>query len=769
MTSPRPATATSLDQSGFSMKTTLVLAFLVGGLGLWVLLGENETKTSAETSFSGKRLLPHLEPEDVTELKIARRGQPDLGLEKQGEGESASWVLTAPLEDRAQPAAIERLLNNLRFAEFAQRLESDEVASLDMGETELELHVERSGKPPYAVTFGAARPDGLFPVRVEGDRGGFLVRASFLETNFKDPLWTYRRKELFAIRHSVRVEVDRREGPDLTLVRTDGFWRFDGPQGEFADPDRCNELIKEIRGLQAMASEDDAPSEEELRAYGLTPPELTFCLTPPEGQGEPEVVEVGVVVEGQSGVRYARVRGRPFVYRVASAKLEVQLENEREDYRSLQLFPLAGNAQTVTGLGALFPADGLEWHVERQKDGGWLFRGQETRVDDLARQKLIERIVGLELLEPVEVEAAAAGLGGDPQAQLRVTEADLTRELQIGAELPDDEGVYYVRRVGESRIYSAELGRSLLQALRDADLELIDKTILIASHWDAQGLTLRKGEQVLLETKSVGDNPPVWRKLVPEGRADKDMLTNFMQRFDQVRVERYVSRDLPELHAEYGLEDPTVLTIVVRTYVEGEEGEEARTLYLGKREGEFVYARNPDGPAAIGKIDAGFLDRAARGFTRGDKVLSVDANLLCDLRLELDGENVIEVTKPEGAIAWQVGTTMLEEDVENQLKTVLLQFESFELTEVTDATPEKLAKRGLQPPQGKLELATRDFDGGQETRYTILLGAPVGERVRWAAVEGEGRVGQLFDEVLRDLRQLSAELPGAFPPVEPPK
>ncbi|MEZ6185390.1 MAG: DUF4340 domain-containing protein [Planctomycetota bacterium] len=768
MSAPPPPTATSLDQSGLSMKTTLVLALIVGGLGLWVFLGENEVKTSQETQFDTKRLLPHLEPEDVTALEITRRGQQDLALELQGEGDAAQWTLTAPLEDRAEEAAVQRLLNNLRFAEFAQRLSPPELDEVGMGETELTLTIQRRTKDPYALTFGAERPDGSYPVTLAGQDGGFLVRKSLIDTNFTDPLWTYRRKELFQIPKSVELRVERREGADLTLVRHDGFWRLDDPQGEYADPDRCNELVKEIRGLKALSSEQDAPSDADLARFGLAPPEVVVSLVPPEGAGETEAVELGVEVPQQSGVRYARVRGRPYVYRVASAKLDEQLEGQRDDYRSLKLIPLAGNAQTVTGIGVLFPGDGLEWHVERQRDGSWAFREVGTKVEDLVRQTLVERLVGLELLAPAEVTAAVAGVDA-PQTQVRVSENELTRELQIGAEVEGDPGVYYVRRAGEQRIYTAELGESLLQTLRDADLALIDRTILIASHWDAQRLELRQGETPELVIESLGNDPPTWRQAVPEGKADKDMLATFMERFDQVQVEAYVARDLPELYERYGLDAPRTLTITVRTYVEGEETEELRTLYLGKREGEYVYARNPDGPSAIGKVDAGFLDRAARGFARGAKVLSVDANLVCELSLELGGQPVLELQKPEGAIAWQDGPTLLEEALEDRLKTALLQFESLELTEVSDATPEKLAERALAPPEGKLVLATRPFGGGEVTRYTVLLGQKVGERVRWAAVEGEGRLGQLFDEPIRALSRLAQDLPGAFPPVPPPK
>ena len=76
-----------------------------------------------------------------------------------------------------------------------------------------------------------------------------------------------------------------------------------------------------------------------------------------------------------------------------------------------------------------------------------------------------------------------------------------------------------------------------------------------------------------------------------------------------------------------------------------------------------------------------------------------------------------------------------------------------------------------EPGLGKDNRTPRPFEGGEVTRYTILLGDPVGEGVRWAAVEGEGRQGQLFDEVVRDLQAFGASLPGAFPPPpqDPPK
>ena len=157
------------------------------------------------------------------------------------------------------------------------------------------------------------------------------------------------------------------------------------------------------------------------------------------------------------------------------------------------------------------------------------------------------------------------------------------------------------------------------------------------------------------------------------------------------------------------------------------------------------------------------------GLERAPARLALDAALLRLLAVASPTPGAAGLA--EGGIAWQEGANMLEEDAEGELKTLLLQFESLELTEVSDATPEGLAKRGLAPPAGTLKLATRPFEGGEVTRYTILLGDPVGEGVRWAAVEGEGRQGQLFDEVVRDLQAFGASLPGAFPPPpqDPPK
>ncbi len=169
-----------------------------------------------------------------------------------------------------------------------------------------------------------------------------------------------------------------------------------------------------------------------------------------------------------------------------------------------------------------------------------------------------------------------------------------------------------------------------------------------ASHWDALEVTITDpAGKVLLEARKSTDQGAVreW-KITGQADASNDTFDGFMRSaFEAVKTDRYVAKDSPEARARFGLDKPTKVTVVVETFKDGKKEKVPQTLLVGARQGDRVHAVPESGPA-IGLIDAGFLDRVARGFAKGTVLLEHsrwDAN---GLTVTEGGKTLLAVKKP---------------------------------------------------------------------------------------------------------------------------
>ena len=773
---------------GSNWKTTLSLLVGVLALSVWVWLGEAHLESDAELD-PGKILLQHLKPEAVLGLEIVRSEKPDqpqervvierLPAEKGKEEEDARWQLKAPVDTRADDARVNGLINNLQYAQYASRVRGAEAARFDFGRTVLQVTIGRRETFPYVIQVGEKRPSGEHPLKIEGREGVYLVRGDLIATNFPADMFEWRTKEVLTLGGAAieRVQVERPDGPALQLAWLEQFWRLGGAAGEYAIPSRVEELLRALRGVRAKGVEVEAPGPADLERTGLAAGAVRLALeAAPEAAGKPrrsEELLLGGPVAGQEGQRFARVGGAGPVYRIDAAALLAALDGDEAAWRSDALFPLSGSGDTVTGFAARW-AEGGEWQVKKQDDG-WSFAGPDVqgKVEAAAGKcsELAKELAKLAVAErPAAVDSAATGLG-QPHLRIGLDEGSLHRELEVGSPLEGRPGVYYVARTGDPRVLVADLG-ALPGRLRDARLALIDPVLLRASHFDLKRLRLLDAagkpelEAEKQKEKVEGAERDVWKVPVQPASApaDGEVFAGWLEAFDQVPVASWVALDSEQARRDTGLDAPRKLVLTVEVFKEGKQVEEERTLLLGRREGARIHALNPDRAGAIGLIDAAFLDRLARGFARGQELLSFDKFQARRLELREGERLVLELDKPREV--WLRGTQVVEN---TEVERLLEGLSHLEVTRGERATPERLAETGLAAPARRITVLLRPFDGSPDQTKVLLLGGAASEHEAWAMLEGGETLGSLFLEPVRALDRWAAEHPLAdpFPPVGP--
>jgi hypothetical protein len=330
------------DEGDGGRRTLYVLIGLVLAALLYTQVVAPKLRVTTDPSQKDKRLLPFFEAKDAARAVIQPKDGPKVVLvreappapattEKDAPEPEAKWRLEEPVKDEADHAEVRRVLGTLEWLEWSAELSPAEAKERGLGEVALTVSIERrEGKTPISFEVGPEKL-GERPVRLAGDERLFLVKADLVK-NFGQEPWKFRNKQLVPIE---RGRMDRlvlklpaaQAGPgvaarELTLVEHDGFWRLDGPQGEFAVKAAVDELLEGVVALRASGVEKEAPAEADLEPLGLTRPWATLVVehpaAPPAPDAKPDApkdtaekvtVTLGAEVPGQAGERYARVEG----------------------------------------------------------------------------------------------------------------------------------------------------------------------------------------------------------------------------------------------------------------------------------------------------------------------------------------------------------------------------------------------------------------------------------------------------------------------------
>jgi len=343
-------------------KTVLVLAILVVALGAFVWFFGRDLPSSEELTARSHKVLP-LESDDVTAVTL-QWGDQTVRLERagaKGEAESAGaanpaggtvaekepaakpeWRLTAPIEDRADQSAVDRLLSALTGLQKERTIADAKPADVGLESPRGKVTLTTS-KGEQTLVIGADVPaSNNLLVSLTGKPDVYVTSRSFVDQLQKKPE-DWRSKEIFTagrdqIARVTLTSADRPAEP-VVLAKRDGRFYLAKPLSDLADADKVERLLSDFANLRATkflgdgATGGSTPSPADL---GLDPPkahiEAQLAATskaateagsasgpkgaapksPPSAGGETLELDLGSPVQGSSGTIYARTGGKLF-------------------------------------------------------------------------------------------------------------------------------------------------------------------------------------------------------------------------------------------------------------------------------------------------------------------------------------------------------------------------------------------------------------------------------------------------------------------------
>ena len=347
----------------------LVTLLAVGGL-FYLRKVLPDTRASAEQ----RRYALVFDQDDIGEIDIVR-GSETLSLRREGDG----WRMMAPLEDRASPEVVDRLLSAARFLDVRDR-QSDpgESAIAEAGLASPRLRIDLRGDEPRRIEIGGngALPEEVF-ARTDGRDDILRVPASIVELataaidTFRDPRLTP------TVADDIEKFTVRRADGEMTVRRERGRWMIDKPVTAPADGREVRAFLEPLLGLRIVKFQAAAPE-----AAGLPGQTATVSMTP-LGGGESINLEVIRNADENAETLVARFPPRGGLLEVdAAARRVFDISPEGLRDRSLgYVEPDAVDRITVESSGK---------SLTLQREGeGWIDRASSRTFDAEQVEELI--------------------------------------------------------------------------------------------------------------------------------------------------------------------------------------------------------------------------------------------------------------------------------------------------------------------------------------------------------------------------------------------
>lgn len=399
------------------MKTRnlVILAAIVLAVGAYIVLFERHRPSSEDARREADAVLPGLERDRVTGLRIERDGAA-LRLAKEGE----AWRLVEPIAYPADEATVSSALGSLANLKAERRLEAAglEPAAYGLDPPAATIHLSLDDGTELTLMVGDELPLGSTRALRRAGSDEIVIAPGWFLSDLERGIDDWRSREVVDLQADEIASITIEAGPDtIRALRTGEQWRLESPLEDLADRDHLQGLLSDLSALRIEEFLDAAASLDEL---GLTAPEYRLRIVP-AGGGEPFRLELGATRERDGGTEVACRRGGGELFWAAD-RVRTRLSKAPVLWRSKKVWPF--DSWEVEGLRLRSPSESLELE---KVDFQWRIVGDGGEADQARVSDRLTALAGLEATDydlmvglSAEMGRAEVGLGagedgGEPE------------------------------------------------------------------------------------------------------------------------------------------------------------------------------------------------------------------------------------------------------------------------------------------------------------------------------------------------------------------
>lgn len=468
-----------------SPRTTGLLALVAVVLAAWVYFYEIEGGAARDAaSAEGQKIHAGIEASEVDAVSLVTLDGVDARFERQ----AGRWVVTRPVEARADARALDAIVHAL--VELPREGTVDAAAGLDgfgLGEEAPTLSFEAGGAR-RGLRIGRTTPVGghRYVVALDGTGAadasdvGYVTsyRVNAFNRNFDDLRdrrpFDFEAGDVRTLRvgwptGAGRADAGRQEREvEVALARdADGEWQMGSPMVARADQETLRDLVSNLAYLRASGFEDAKPAERSAAVReALEETAIRFALSAGGDHLETTARIAGEVdgrrlLEGPDGQLYWLPSERldDFPRALIDYRFKQLASFEVSAARRIEM-EFAPEPEAAAGVGASVTDETPLRVVATLEETGW--SSADPSIDPDRASRMVREIAGLEAYDIVADEMGPnerASLGlAPPRARLRVEgDADPSAAARVLADLligrfEPDRGLF-AQRSGDPTIY----------------------------------------------------------------------------------------------------------------------------------------------------------------------------------------------------------------------------------------------------------------------------------------------------------------------------
>ncbi|MDE0687365.1 MAG: DUF4340 domain-containing protein [Candidatus Poribacteria bacterium] len=498
---------------------------------------------------------------------------------------------------------------------------------------------------------------------------------------------------------------------DLKLVKdATGHWHLKNPFQADADSEKVNQMLDDILNKRVKQTLEVTA----LAQYGLDTPSITLSLWT-EQASPAAVFSIGKKAINFSV--YVKEKSEAHIFLIESSALD-DLTKSPTDLRDRSVIKF--NTETVSNIQLTY----FKSHQSsktlncEKRDGTWrVTHPIEAKADT---QEIEDILSELRLLQVSTFEADQADAdtpaqlektGLDtPRIQIELTDGNNTHALDIGAEVPPENGTprhVYVKSVHQHAIYT--VSDDIYQLLSTSVFDLRDKRIIDFQRTDTIRIEIRQGQETTVCSKN-RDN--VWELQTPTGtmKTDAQAVDDLLFGVDSLEAVAFVDNPAKNL-ASYGLASPSIAVAFTQR---GQEKPAVLRIGDTTKDGTvYVKAEQSD---QVARVERGLIDKIALGaaWLRDKQILNFHIDDA--IRFTLHGEE--SLTCQRLGTNWRLTSPVKEEANNTEVNAIIYELDDLRADTYVPSEPALTdAVTGFSTPQFQITVELRN-----RKVYTLQVG-----------------------------------------------
>ena len=291
-------------------KSTLVVLALAIALGAFVYFYDSRHNPAPPSDEASWKAAFTVKADDITGLTLKSKSG-GITLAKQGD----SWVITQPVETRADQSAIGGIVNDLSGLKIRRSFApSDSLSKYGLDQPAVTIEFQPKGGAKHTLTLGSKDFSGsMVYAQIDGSKDIDTLPVSLLDETGQ-PLSKLRDSSILDL-NGAEISSITLDGPNgkVSLAKQTSGWQITNPKQLLADSSAVNSLTSSISSGKFI----DVASEtaDDLAKYGLVHPAVTLDLATQKGQK----FQLLLGKKNSDNNYYAHDPSRPMIFIVPSS------------------------------------------------------------------------------------------------------------------------------------------------------------------------------------------------------------------------------------------------------------------------------------------------------------------------------------------------------------------------------------------------------------------------------------------------------------------